>query len=257
MFTTHLFSLFVLIPLFLCWGSFLSNVGYRIVRRQNFIVGRSRCTSCRKTLAWYDLIPIFSWVVLKGRCRYCKASISFLYPCIEILTALVFTLMVLYLPPLYFGVYFIFFSALLITIRSDLETMLISRYVTLFLVPLGFLLSTLGLLPISLADSLAGAFGGYALLWGTAKLFFLFTRKEGIGQGDVELLAFIGSFTGFAGAWLSLLLGSLAGSLLGITYIAITHSGRNAKIPFGPFLALGAICYIFLREPLLKFMLGL
>ena len=162
----------------------------------------------------------------------------------------------LYQPPHYFSAYFIFFSALMVSVRSDLETMLISRYVSFFLIPVGFLVSGLGLLPINLTQSIIGALGGYALLWGTEKLFFLFTRKEGIGQGDVELLAFIGSFTGIAGAWLSLLIGSLAGSLIGISYIALTKSSKNAKIPFGPFLALGAACYLFFSEPLLK-LLGL
>lgn len=235
----------------------MSNVGYRIVRNQSFFFNRSRCPSCRTTLAWYDLVPLASWVLLHGRCRSCQKPISWLYPFIELLTAALLTLLILYQPIHYFAAYFIFFSALIVSVRSDLETMLISRYVTLFLVPAGFLLSGVGLLPITLTQSILGALGGYALLWGTAQFFFLFTRKEGIGQGDVELLALIGAFTGIAGAWISLLIGSLAGSLIGLSYIALTKIGRNAKIPFGPFLALGAFGYVFFREPLFKLLTGI
>jgi leader peptidase (prepilin peptidase)/N-methyltransferase len=154
-------------------------------------------------------------------------------------------------PAVYFFPYFIFFSALIVTIRSDLETLLISRYVTLFLIPIAFALSATGMLPIDLTDSISGALAGYAILFMTAKLFLWLTGKEGMGQGDVELLAFIGSFVGILGCWFSLLLGSVIGSCVGFGYLLITKAGRSAKIPFGPFLAGGAMCFVLLQERIL------
>ncbi len=158
------------------------------------------------------------------------------------------TALFLAIQPKFLFAYFIFFSALIVTIRTDLETMLISRYVSLFLVPLGILLSSLGLLPISAMESIIGALFGYGILWITATVFWLITKKEGMGQGDFELLAFIGSFTGIFGCWITLIMASLAGSLIGICYMMITGKKRNLKIPFGPFLALGAIIFVILQK---------
>lgn len=161
-----------------------------------------------------------------------------------------------YIPGRYHGAYFIFFSALIVSIRSDLETMLISRYVTVFLIPLGLLFSSTDLLPITLTSSIAGIVLGYGSLFLASKTFFFLTKKEGIGQGDLELLAFIGSFVGFAGCWVTLFLGAVIGSIFGITYITLTGKSREVRIPFGPFLALGAILYVLFREQLLFYIFG-
>jgi len=240
-----------LIPFFLCWGSFLNVVAYRLIHTVSFIVPRLYCPHCRHTLAWYDLIPVISWLLLKGTCRYCKQSITFLYPFIELLTVLILSLLVLYSEPDYLFSYFLFFSALIVTIASDLRTMLISRYVSLFLVPLGFLLSAFNMLPITLPESIAGALMGFGLLYLIGKIFFGITHKEGMGQGDIDLLAFIGSFVGPYGCWMTLLLGSLAGSIIGILYSLIAKPGKYFKIPFGPFLALGAILFVLCKPWLL------
>jgi len=157
-----------------------------------------------------------------------------------------------HVPHTFFISYFIFFSALIVTIRSDLETMLISRYATLFLVPVGFLLSFFNLLPITPQQSIIGTLGGYLLLFAIAKLFYYFTGKHGLGQGDVDLIAFVGSFIGFFGAWATILVGSVVGSFIGLIYMLIVRTGYGMKIPFGPFLAGGAISYIFLQDYFLK-----
>jgi leader peptidase (prepilin peptidase) / N-methyltransferase len=217
---------------------------------------RSQCTTCHHQLAWYDLIPVISWVMLTGRCRYCNAKISPLYPFIEMLTPLTMVPLFLSVPSLYLPAYFIFFSALIVTIRSDFDTMLISRFVTLFLIPVGLLLSATNLLPITLLNSLAGALVGYGFLFFMGYLFKAITGKEGIGQGDVELLAFIGSFTGILGCWLSLLVGSILGSIYGIVYITLIAKKRTAKIPFGPFLAGGALCYVLAHKHLIALLLS-
>ena len=192
--------------------------------------------------------------MLGGKCSACKSSISILYPFIELITALCLSALYLLVPLVYFPAYFFFFSALLVSIRTDLETMLVSRFVTLFLVPSGILFAYLGFIPLSTTGSIAGATFGYLLLRGVALIFYHMTKKEGLGLGDVELLAFIGSYTGILGCWLALLIGSITGSVAGITHMISTGSN---KIPFGPFLALGAITYVLLQPTLLRFFFGL
>jgi leader peptidase (prepilin peptidase) / N-methyltransferase len=242
----------VIVPALLCWGSFLNVVAYRLVAGLSIIRGRSRCPRCGHHIAWYDNIPVISWIILAGKCRSCHQSISFLYPCIE-LTTLASLSALLYLPSCYYGAYFIFFSALIVSIRSDLETMLISRFVTLFLIPLALLFAWMHWLPISFLQSVIGTVMGYGVLWLASKLFLLITDKEGIGQGDLELLAFIGSFVGVAGCWFSLFLGALIGSILGVFYITIYNKSKEIRIPFGPFLALGAMVYVLFQEHVLYF----
>lgn len=122
---------------------------------------------------------------------------------------------------------------------------------TLFLVPIGFGFAAFGLLPIDLLDSLIGALAGYGLLWITKTIFYRFKGQEGLGQGDLDLLCLIGSFTGLFGVWFSLLIGSVTGSIVGITYLLTHKKIREIKIPFGPFLALGAMSYVLLSPYLL------
>ena len=223
---------------------------------QNIFWMRSFCPKCRKTLLGRDLIPVFSWIALRGRCRHCSAPISFLYPLIEIAATFLLLLMCLYISPKYWPAYVLFISALLVTIRSDIETMLISRFVTLYLIPVGFILSYTKLLPIALLDSVLGALLGFGFLWGISKLFFIITKREGLGQGDVELLSFIGAFLGAIGCWISLLLGSIVGSVFGITYLLASGKPIRSKIPFGPFLAAGALVCIFLQDWFAQTLLG-
>lgn len=217
---------------------------------------RSFCPKCKKGIAWYDNIPIVSWLFLFGKCRKCKKQISALYPFVEVITAVTLWTLI-YIPINNHLAYFIFFSALIVSIRTDLETMLISRYVTIFLIPVGFLFSFLGLLPITLLNSIAGTILGYGSLYLTSKTFFWLTGKEGIGQGDLELLAFVGSFVGFAGCWVSLFIGAILGSISGILYITLFNKSKDIRIPFGPFLSIGAIIYVLFQEKLLYFLLGL
>jgi leader peptidase (prepilin peptidase)/N-methyltransferase len=246
-----------LIPLFLIWGSFLNVIAYRLVNDISFKKHRSFCPKCNKILSWYDLIPIVSWLFLRGSCRNCNASISFLYPAIELFSAISFYLLFLNIPFPYSISYFVFFSALIITIRTDIETMLISRYVTLFLVPLALAFSLFDLLPIAPMTMLFGTLFGYFLLFFISKTFFLFTKKEGIGQGDIELLALIGAFTGIMGCWISLLLGSILGSVFGIILILLQHLNFQTRIPFGPFLALGSMIYVLYQDYILYLFFGI
>lgn len=194
--------------------------------------------------------------MLGGKCRFCQQSISVLYPCIELLTTLLLIALVLFVPPQFYVGYFIFFSALIVTIRSDLDTMLISRFATLYLIPVALILTYFNLLPVTVTHSIAGALSGYLFLWTVAKLFHYLTKKEGMGEGDMDLLALIGAFTGIVGWWISLLIGSCIGSIIGISLIALQKNTRSTQIPFGPFLAGGAILYV-LCSPIIRTLLHL
>ncbi len=223
----------------------------------SFFDQQSRCPQCTYAIAWYDNIPLFSWLMLRAQCRHCKKSISWLYPFIEILTALSFFLLFEQISPLYLPAYFLFFSALIITIRTDLETMLISRFVSLWLIPFGLFYSYLNLLPLTLNESLIGSISGYLVLYCVAQAYYFLTKKVGMGQGDIELLAFIGSFTGFLGWWLALLIGSCLGTLAGFIIVAVKKTSlATIKIPFGPFLAFGAILYVLFEPYLVKQLFG-
>ncbi len=246
-----------LIPLFLCWGSFLNVIAYRLIHDLSFKESRSICPSCHHAINWYDLLPIISWIMLKRRCRHCQQPISLLYPLIELLTAISLFGMTHYIIPTYWPIYFIFISALIITIRTDLETMQISRLVTLCLIPLPIIASltfysSYPLIPLRLSSVLLGASFGYFVLWLINKLFFWYAKQDGMGQGDLDLLATIGAFTGLTGAWFSLVIGSISGATAGLILIGLRRSPTNHLLPFGPFLALGALIFIFFQDKLLN-----
>lgn len=193
--------------------------------------------------------------MLQGKCRSCTEAISFLYPAIEITTAALLSCLYLYLPHQYFLAYALFISALIVTIRSDIETMMISSFMTLYLVPVGCLLSWLNLLPISFTESIIGALVGYLFLYITNTIFKYIKQYDGIGEGDFDLLCFIGSFTGILGCWTAVTIGSAVGSLYGITILAYSYCNTSTtptplcqKIPFGPFLSLGALIYLFAQK---------
>jgi leader peptidase (prepilin peptidase) / N-methyltransferase len=226
-------------------------VAYRVIRGHS-ILGRSFCPQCKIKLAWYDLIPVVSWAILRGKCRSCSGTISLLYPFIELVTACLFMLLFYLIEPRYWLGYSIFFSALIVTIRTDIETMLISRIMTWGMIPIGLLLSYFEKLPITVTQSIAGAIFGYALLWLIAYVFYAIRKIEGMGEGDLDLLAMIGSFTGIVGVWTSLLIGASLGSLLGGALI-LKHKRTDIVIAFGPWLACGAIIYVFAQSYIYSF----
>lgn len=245
----------IIILLLLCWGSFLNVVGHRLLTNQDIIFLRSHCPHCRTSLTWYDLIPLLSWLWLRGRCRYCHEAISYLYPLIELLTAIIGISIFTYTDSTYWITYFFFCSALIVTIRTDLECMLISEYMTIYLVPLNFLFAGFHMLPISLSESVLGALCGYAFLYGISAVASRFMGKQAVGEGDFDLLALIGSCTGLIGCWLSLTIGALLGSIIGSIYLILSGKSYKNPLPFGPFLAAGAIIYIIFENALCSFLL--
>jgi leader peptidase (prepilin peptidase)/N-methyltransferase len=174
-----------------------------------------------------------------------------------LLTALSFYVLFAHVESSYWFAYTIFFSALIVTIRTDLEHMLISRYMSLYLVPVALVCSSAQLLPITLTESILGTLFGYGLLWIIRRIFYAVRKIEGLGIGDAELLAMIGSFCGPLGIWISLLFGSLLGTLFALVYLIIKREGnlRSVKIPFGPFLAFGAMIFVIFEYELHNFFL--
>jgi len=245
--------LFFIIIMFLCWGSFLNVVGHRLITNQDIVFLPSHCPHCKTPIAWHDLIPVFSWIWLGGRCRTCHAPISYLYPFIELFTAITGLLLLLCVPYPYWIAYFLIFSALIVSIRTDLEHMLLSQYMNIYLIPFCILACFLGMLPLSPVDSIVGAACGYGFLFALSYICKILTGKECIGEGDADLLAFIGSFTGIIGCWISLTIGSGIGSILGIAYLVYSGKNQGTKIPFGPFLAIGAIIYVLFQDQIVSF----
>ncbi|KKQ33490.1 MAG: Type 4 prepilin-like protein leader peptide-processing enzyme [candidate division TM6 bacterium GW2011_GWF2_37_49] len=271
----------------LVWGSFLNVVAHRFALGKPFFTNRSKCPVCEHVIFWYDNIPLLSWLLLMGKCRNCKNRILFLYPAIELISGLIFVCVFFKLLPYFspfhyfistdqlmvdsmnfssvipdqvflrglcmLGAFFIFFSALIAATRSDLEAMVIPQLFSLWLVPLGFLFAYFNIISISIKASLIGAFIGYFSLWFVALIFKLVTKRDGMGVGDMELLALIGSFLGPLGVWFSLLIGSLSGLLIGTLYLIIFRKEMTTRLPFGPFLALGATFYFLFDKDFIRF----
>jgi leader peptidase (prepilin peptidase) / N-methyltransferase len=249
---TDIVLLACLILLFSFWGSFLNVLGFRLIRGQTPLRPlRSYCPACHRSIHAYDLIPIFSWLWLRGRCRRCHAKISLLYPLIELLTIVLLCALYFCIPNAYFWSYFIFVSALIVIVRSDLEKMLISQYTTIFLIPIALGAAFLQLLPISFSVACFGAVTGYFFLYSIAWLHRKTTGVVGLGQGDVEMLGMIGAFLGPVGWWISVMIASITGSLFGFVCILVNRSYKNIKLPFGPFLACGALIYLFMYPTIL------
>lgn len=255
------FILTTVILIALCWGSFLNVVAYRLAFDKPFFTKRSYCPSCSKLIAWYDNIPLLSWIFLLGKCRACKKKISFVYPLIELSTTVVMSTlfiqffdypydfsMISYTTLFSFASYVLFFTALLVSTAMDFRAMVVSQLFTLWFVPIGLISAHFNLLEISALQSSLGALLGYGILWIIAFVFKRLTKKDGMGVGDMELLAMIGSFLGVYGVWASLMLGSTFGVIGGGVFLLIKKKKRTTRIPFGPFLSLGAILYFFFQE---------
>ncbi len=232
---------------FLAWGSYLNSLAYRLLNLECFFKIRSFCPSCIHVIAWYDNIPIISWLWLKAKCRSCKQPISWLYPSIEIITTCLLFLLWQTVSAQLFPIYFIFFSALIVTIRTDFDKMLISRFVTIYLIPFGLLATMTEYLPITPKESILGMIFGYSILWCTKKISLFISKQDGLGQGDLELLAFIGAFTAPLGCWVSLLIGSVCGTLFSIIFMSITQQ-KIEKVPLGAYLSFGAMIFVLFQK---------
>lgn len=234
----------------LCLGSFLHALAHRISFERSILRLRSHCPYCDTQITWYDNIPVVSWLVLGGRCRSCKMQISWIYPFTELTSAILLTLIWHHFPLVSIGsaiAYSIFIASLIVATVTDLHTFTIPQIASLWVAPIGIISAALGWLHISLQHSIIGAILGYASLWLVNAIFKKIRHIDGMGVGDMELFCMIGSFIGPLGLWQALLVASITGSFAGITQKYLGKEKSNI-IPFGPFLALGACCHLFLGQ---------
>lgn len=226
----------LLVPVLgLCFGSFLNVVIYRLPRRESVIKGRSHCPACGKVLVWYDLVPVLSYLVLRGRCRYCQTPVSFRYPLVELATAAVFSVLFYHFGlTLVFAKYFFLACVLIAAAFIDLEHYFIPDWLVLTGFLGGVFLSFLAR-DGWFWSSLLGA-----LVTGCFLFFVAVISKGGIGGGDIKLGTVVGLFLGWPLGPLSIFLGICIGGLVGIFFLVFGFKGRKDPVPFGPFIALGS-----------------
>jgi leader peptidase (prepilin peptidase)/N-methyltransferase len=251
---TMVFSLWVFM-LGAAIGSFLNVCIVRLPQGKSLLRPGSHCPRCGKPVRIYDNVPLVSYLILRGRCRDCKGPISPRYFLVEAASALLSVAVVRN-----FGltveavVYFVLFSALLVVIFIDLDTFTIPDVITLpgMVAGLGvsFLLPRMGIL-----RSAVGLVGGGGILFVVAMGYQMLRKREGIGGGDIKLLAMIGSFLGLQGVIFTLFASSLVGALAGLLLMAKHKTGGATMIPYGPFLSLGAMGYVFWGPALVQWYL--
>lgn len=220
-------------------GSFLNVCIYRLPRGRSVVWPGSACGSCGRALAWYENVPVLSYIALGGRCRTCKASISVRYLIVELLTAAMWAgAWWYYGPSLLLASRLAFGCALIVLFAIDLEHHLLPNAVTLPGMALGFVFSLV--VEPGWRDSLIGIAVGGGVLWVVGEGYYRLRGEEGLGMGDVKMLAMIGAFLGWKLTLVTLMLASFAGSLAGVLLIVSGRGGMKYALPFGTFLAMGA-----------------
>lgn len=221
-------------------GSFLNVCIYRLPRRESIIWPASCCTVCNRRLAWFENVPVVSWLALRGGCRTCGAPISTMYPVVELTTAMVFAGGVsVYGPSALLAVRLAFACALIVLFAIDFRHRILPNVITIPGIAAGFAASWF--LPPGWISSLLGVVVGGGILLAIAEVYYRVRGQEGLGMGDVKMLAMIGAFLGWPLMVLTLVLASFAGSIVGVTLIVSGRGGLQAALPFGTFLALGSL----------------
>ena len=238
-------------------GSFCNVCIYRLPRKKSIILPRSFCPRCGKTIAWYDNIPLLSFLLLRGKCRYCRASISVQYPLVELLMGLLFigvhlfvlshSLKLILIP------FFWYFCATLVVLSViDGRFFILPDRLTYPLLILGFLLAALypghlgsSTIGPALLRALIGAGAGGLSLWLIGVLGKAAFKKEAMGLGDVKLMAAVGAWQGWQMVFLAIFLGALVAAVVGVMCIILKKAKFGSKIPFGPYLAVGSLITLF------------
>lgn len=230
-------------------GSFLNVCIYRLPRRESIVWPASHCTACNRPLAWFENMPVIGWLALRGRCRTCGSPISVMYPLVEVTTGVVFAggALVYGLSPLLF-VRLAFACALIVLFVIDLQHRILPNVITLPGIAAGFVASVF--LPPGWLSSAIGILAGGSILFAIAEAYYRLRGIEGLGMGDVKMLAMIGAFLGPAGVVVSVLLASLSGSAVGLAAIAFGRGDRKTRLPFGVFLAAGGVAALFFGDVL-------
>lgn len=236
---TSVWSIFFLL-IGVIFGSFFNVVGLRLPLRKDFVKARSACPVCEHPLAWYELIPILSFLLQKGNCRHCHALISPIYPSIELLSGLLFLyayMKIGWSPELF--IVGLLISLSIIVIVSDLRYMIIPNKLLLFFLPLFILVRIIQ--PLELwYDPMFGAICGFVLIGGTIIL-----SKGGMGYGDLKLLTLFGFLLGFKQILVAFTLAVCFGAVIGAVLLLMKKVSRKTRMPFAPYLAFGALTSYF------------
>jgi leader peptidase (prepilin peptidase)/N-methyltransferase len=246
----------ILVTLFgVAVGSFLNVCIHRLPLRESLAFPASHCPSCRTPIKPYDNIPLVSYLWLRGRCRACGAPISMQYPIVEFTTGAVFlTAFLLFDSPLVYQ-RLLFACAMIVLFVIDLEHRILPDVITLPGIALGLLFSFF--MPPGWRDSLIGLVVGGGSLWLMGEAYFRIRGEEGMGFGDVKMLAMIGAFLGWKLMLLTLLMGSFLGSAIGVGMIALKRGDMKYALPFGTFLAVGALVASVLGDRIVRWYGGL
>lgn len=253
---THLIEILIFI-FGICIGSFMNVCIYRLPASKSIInPARSICPNCGNIIKFYDNIPILSYLWLKGKCRHCSSPIAFRYLLVEFAGG--FLALCAYFK---FGitieafVYYALISSLLVITFIDIDHQIIPDVITLPGIPI-FFFASFTLAATTYKDSLLGILAGGGSLLLIAVTYNLLTKKEGMGGGDIKLLAMIGAALGWKGVLFTIFIGSAIGTLVGIILMLRTRRGLKLAIPFGPFLSMGAIIYIFFGSSIINWYLN-
>jgi len=237
-------------------GSFLNVCVYRLPLQKSVVWPASACTKCQRELLWYENVPVVSWIVLRGRCRTCATPISVQYPLVEAITAAMFGLAWWYYGPgALLASRLLFGCALIVLFAIDLEHHLLPNVITLPGIVIGFAFSLFT--EPGWEASLIGLLAGGGSLYAIAEIYYRVRHEEGLGIGDVKMLAMIGAFLGWKLALLTLMLASFARTIIGLALIVTRRGGMKYALPFGTFLALGAAAAASVGPNLLGWSLGL
>ncbi len=250
-------------------GSFLNVCIYRMPRDLSVVSPRSACPGCEQMIAWYDNIPVVSFFLLTGRCRHCKENISWRYPAVELVTGLLFFAGVMKLGPNLVALKFCTLAAVQVAlIFTDFEERILPDEFTIGGTAVGLVLAAFVpmspglvalLLPvmwnkvlISVTESAVGAAFTSGVLWAFGALYKKLRHRDGLGFGDVKMVMMIGSFLGIQGTLLTLVAGSVLGSVVGLTYILLKKKDASTyELPFGSFLGIAAIGVALYGGPVL------
>jgi leader peptidase (prepilin peptidase)/N-methyltransferase len=229
----------------LALGSFMNVCIYRIPLRKSIVRPPSSCPNCGKAIRFYDNIPLVSYLLLLGKCRYCRHPISWRYPAVELLAGLLSLAMFIRYGFGYQYILYLLFAAALVTISFiDLRHQIIPDAISLPGIGIGFA-AAFAAESISWLESFIGIIGGGGVLFLVAFAYERLTGRQGMGGGDVKLLAMIGAWMGWRALPFILLISSLTGAIIGFVFILAAGKGYRVRIPFGPFLSLGTLVYFF------------
>jgi leader peptidase (prepilin peptidase)/N-methyltransferase len=236
-------------------GSFLNVCIHRLPLGASIVWPSSACPHCKRELSWYENIPVASYLVLRARCRTCKAPISARYPFVEALTCAMFVgAWWYYGPGPLLASRLVFGCALIVLFAIDLEHHLLPNVITLPGIVVGVAFSLIT--EPGWIASLIGVLAGGGLLYLVAVAYYRIRHEEGLGMGDPKMLAMIGAFLGWKLMLLTLLAGSLTGTVIGLSLIAAGRGSMKYALPFGCFLAVGALLSAAIGQPILDWYLG-